>query len=103
MYRVIIEFKDELTDEKKIELKKAASACFDNRGGYIKDICPEQNKCIFEGNDNMYGCIALANLTYNEIPQIKDFLKHWDWEDTEDSRFNHSVMQSYLEVENGIF
>ena len=103
MYRVIIEFKDELTEEKKKELKEAASNCFNNRGGCIPDSCLDISQCIFEGDEQLYGCIALANLTYNEIPEIKKLLKRWNWEDTDDNHFNHSVMQAYLEVENGIF
>lgn len=103
MYRVIIEFKDELTEEKKKELKEAASNCFNNRGGCIQDSCPDICKCIFEGDDKMYGCISLANLTYDEIPNVKENLKKWDWEDTDDVRFNHSVMNALKEYENGIY
>lgn len=101
MYRVIIEFRDELSDERKMELKEAAAKAFNNRGGQLKDISQDINVCIFEGDNNMYGCIALANLTFDEVPGVKGFLKIWDWEDTEDVEFNHSVMESYIKYENG--
>lgn len=103
MYRVIIEFRDDLSDEKKKELKRQAAKAFNNRGGHLKDISQDINLCIFEGDNNMYGCIALANLTFDEVPGVKEFLKRWDWEDKEDERFNHSVMHALKEYENGIY
>ena len=98
MYRVIIEFKDELTNEKKMELKEIAINAFNNRGGksYIPDESLE--KCTFEYVTE--DVLALGILQLDEIPGIMEFFKRWDWEDTEHPYENCSIIDEIVAFEN---
>ena len=98
MYRVIIEFKDELTNEKKMELKNIVINAFNNRIGNSYIPSDEIGKCTCESSTE--AVIALGILQLDEISGIKKLLKRWDWEDTEYPNENCSVIEEIEEYEN---
>ena len=98
MYRVIIEFKDELTNEKKMELKNIVINAFNNRIGNSYIPSDEIGKCICESSTE--AVLALGILDLDEIPGIMEFFKRWDWEDTEHPYENCSIIDELVAFKN---
>lgn len=96
MYRVILEFKDNLPEEKLQELKKLAAEAYNNRAGSVKDQCKELNRCIFEGGEEKEGCLNLGSLFFDKLPKIRTFIKQWDWIDEEYPEENCSILKSFI-------
>lgn len=92
-HRIDIEFKKGLSDEKYLELKQIAQAAYNNRCGTMLDISDKVNKCIFEGGENTFNCILLAQ---RELTPNKEFLmqlEKWDWEDFLEPEESGSVLE----------
>lgn len=100
MYRVIIEFKEDLPIEKMIELKQVAAGAFNNRAGTVQDRCPQNNMCIFEGAEDKYGCLGLGNLGLDKVHGIREQIKLWEWIDEEYPSENCSVLQEFIAFDN---
>ena len=93
VYRVEMKFKEGLEEEKYAELKQIAQAAYDNRCGTMLDISDEVNKCIFEGGEDTFNCILLAQ---RELTPNKEFLmqlEKWDWEDFLEPEESGSVLE----------
>lgn len=98
MYRVIIEFRDDLPDEKKMELKKLAINAYNNRGGNSYVPSNELNICRFEYKTE--DVLALGNMLLDEVPGIKECMTRWDWIDEEHPYENCSIKDELIAFES---
>lgn len=92
-YKIEIEFKPGLSDEEYANLKRIAQAAYNNRCGTMLDISNEANKCIFEGGEDKFNCIGIAQ---REITSNKEFLmqlQKWDLEDFLEPEESGSVLE----------
>lgn len=99
MYRHIIKFKNELSEEQLSKLFNKANESFDNRGGKIVGIKKERT-IIFEANEDKYGCLILGSLALDEAPDFAVFVDTWFYEDDEAPDENCDVLESYAMVVN---
>lgn len=92
-HRIEIEFYPGLSNAEYANLKRIAQAAYNNRCGTMLDISDEVNKCIFEGGENIFNCILLAQ---RELTSNKEFLmqlEKWDWEDFLEPEESGSVLE----------
>lgn len=83
MYRTIIEMKEDTPQETLAEIKALCIAAHKNRAGEVKMKPINDRTFAFEGGEEKYGCLMLANLTLDKSDFFKQKVKSWAWEDEE--------------------
>ena len=83
MYRTIIEMKEDTPKETLVEIKALCIAAHKNRAGEVKMKPINDRTFIFEGEEEKYGCLMLANLILDKSDFFKQKVKSWAWEDEE--------------------
>lgn len=83
MYRTIIEIKEDTPKEMLEEIKELCIAAHRNRAGEVKLKPISDYSFAFEGEEEDYGCLTLANLDLNDSRKFTKCIKAWLWEDEE--------------------
>ena len=95
MYRTIITFKDFVSEDMLMlnSLKKQVEWCFCNRGGTAVDVSNSPNQMIFEGGEELWGCLHLGILGLNKLEDFKDCVETWHWIDEEEPSESCNIME----------
>jgi hypothetical protein len=93
MYQTVIAFKDGLTGDDLKELREICDRAFNNRAGRAVGRNDAAGRLIYEGGEELYGCLSLGNLALYEIEMFKDAITNWDWID-EDPDESHDVLEA---------
>jgi hypothetical protein len=94
MYQTIIQFKKDLSPEMLDALKDVCDQAFDNRGGKAalsKDSTPL--RLIYEGEEELFCCMQIANVDLYEVEGFKETIESWDWID-ENPGENHDILEA---------
>ena len=94
MYRTIIEFKDNISENKARELLDLCDDAFENRAGKAFRRLEAPNRILFEGGDSLYGCLQLGILALNKNNTFKDCVTSWSWIDEDEPNENHCILDS---------
>jgi hypothetical protein len=81
MYSTVITFKDNTPGDILISLKETCEKAFDNRAGKAIGRCEKVNTVIFEGDEELYGCLQLGCFALEKIEGFGngDFVLSWEW------------------------
>lgn len=83
MYRTLIEIKEDTPTETLEEIKEICIEAHRNRAGEVELKSIGDYSFAFEGEEEDYGCLMLANLNLDKSDFFKDKVKLWFWEDEE--------------------
>ena len=99
MYRTVITFKDGLSDEVLTSLGKEAANAFDSpRLGKAVNVSAVPEQLIFEGEEPLHNCLQMGILDLGDEGNFKDYVKAWQWIDTDSPRENHCVLEAFEEI-----
>jgi hypothetical protein len=81
MYSTVITFKADTSENILRELRATCDRAFDNRAGRAIRRNDRPERLIYEGGEELYGCLHLGNLTLYKTGGFKDAVRTWDWID----------------------
>jgi hypothetical protein len=93
MYSTVINFKENIPEDVLCSLKETCEKAFNNRAGKATGRCKKTNGIIFEGGEDLYGCLQLGVLALDESEGFKSAVSSWEWID-EDPDENHDVLEA---------
>jgi hypothetical protein len=91
MYSTVINFKENIPEDVLYSLKKTCEKAFDNRAGKATSRYEKTNGIVFEGGEDLYGCLQLGVFALYKAKGFTDTVKSWDWLD-EDPDESHNVL-----------
>lgn len=94
MFRVTIEFKDELPDEKKKELKVLVAAVFHSLDEYLDDQREDINGCFYESETEEY--IARGVLTLQDVFCLAEYCSVWKYVNEEFDSESYDLTEEYF-------
>ena len=83
MYRTIIEIREDVPADVLKEMREACIKAHKNRGGEVKIKDVSERSFVFEGGEDKFGCMQLANFIVNSSSTFRESVKEWRWEDEE--------------------
>jgi hypothetical protein len=93
MYSTVIDFKENIPEDVLSSLKETCEKAFDNRAGKAIGRYEKTNGIVFEGGEDLYGCLHLGNLELYKSEKFKDAVNRWNWID-EDPNESCDVLES---------
>ncbi len=92
--RTILTFKEGISEDRLMELRKKVDAAFVNRAGSLKNLSDDPNVMIFE--DETEACLSLGYLTFYRDREFLNTLESWEWIDDESPCDNGSILETFL-------
>lgn len=83
MYKVVIEFREDISKETLEALKKRADQAFDNRAGKVKNVSTIPYRLSYEGGEEYFGALDLGTLALEKEKDFVACVKSWHWIDEE--------------------
>lgn len=97
MYQVIIDFKKDISPAIRATLTETANKAFNNRAGHAKNVSDNPFRCVYEGKEELFGCLQLGFLALEDVDGFKESLSSWLWID-EDPNENSDILAELYEV-----
>lgn len=85
MYRTIIKIKKDTPSELLKWIGEQCKSAFDNRAGKAENRSNDEYVYIFEGKENLYGCLELGMFDLKGIQGFINCVQTWEWIDEEPS------------------
>ena len=98
MYKTVITFKDGIPEDVLTALRETAEGAFDNRLGKAVNISDSPFQCVFEGDEPLHSCLHMGNYMLDDTDGYSDYIRTWEWFDSEYPHENHSVLEAYEEI-----
>lgn len=95
MYQVIIDFKKTIPPAQMARLTETANKAFDNRAGRTENVSINPYRCIYEGGEELYGCLQLGFLALEDVDGFKESLSSWLWIDEEPNENSDILAELY--------
>lgn len=83
MYRDIIKIREDVPEGTVSELRRLCIDAHNNRAGQVDLQEISKRHFVFEGEEEMYGCLSLGFLALKDRPLFVENVLSWRWEDEE--------------------
>lgn len=93
MYHSVIAVKEDLSEDKLVELKHTAERAFANRAGLIKNSSTDPYTFVFSGDDEERGCLDLGIIELEKNDTFLSCIGSWRWIDTEEPSENTDLLE----------
>lgn len=80
-YRSIIEIDRSINPEKLKTITTMILEAFNNNAGSATNISEDPYRFVFEGGEDMYGCIDLGQLLLMDNDEVYNNVSSWRWEE----------------------
>lgn len=80
-YRSIIEIDRNLDKDRLSAITAMILKAFDNSAGRAMNISEDPYRFVFEGGEDMYGCISLGQLLLRDNDEVYNNISLWRWEE----------------------
>lgn len=92
MYRQIISIKEDTPADVLEELAAIAELEFNNRAGRLQNVSKKSYQFIFEGEEEVYGCLSLGMFELWDKKDFVSYVQDWQWID-EDPDESYDVIK----------
>lgn len=96
MYKVVIEFREDISKETLEALIKRADQAFDNRAGKVQNVSKIPYHLSYEGDEKDLGCIDLGALALEDEEDFVACVKSWHWIDEEHPDENCDILKEII-------
>ncbi|MCL2591971.1 MAG: hypothetical protein FWD82_01275 [Defluviitaleaceae bacterium] len=79
MYKTVIEFKNDIPNEKMNELFNLCDEAFDNRIGRATRLIELENQVAYEGDEALCGCLQIGTSILRRTDGFLKYVKSWEW------------------------
>lgn len=93
MYKVVIEFREDVSKETLEALKKRADQAFDNRAGKVQNVSKMPYRLSYEGGEEYFGALELGALALEKEEDFVACVMSWHWIDEEHPYENCDILK----------
>ena len=95
MYKNVIDIKKDTPEAVLNELKEMADKAFNNRAGKVTNVSDIPCRLIYEGGEDLYGCLELGMLKLKREAEFLRSLNKWQWIDEEEPEENCDLLKLF--------
>lgn len=96
MYKVVIEFREDISKETLEALKKRADQAFDNRAGKVQNVSKMPYCLSYEGGEEYFGALDLGALALEKEKDFVACVKSWHWLDDENPDDDCDILKEII-------